>query len=290
LGLAFSPKYVQRGKFYVYYVNPAGDIVVARFTVSALPDVADPASEEILLTIPHPTYTNHYGGQLAFSPKDGYLYISTGDGGGGGDPFLNGQNPNVLLAKLLRVDVGRENGPYKIPTDNPFVGTPGYRPEIWALGLRNPWRFSFDRRKGDLYLADVGQNEREEIDFQPANTPGGQNYGWNVLEGTRCYVATPCTPPVDYVPPVTEYDHTQGCSVTGGYVYRGRTYPSLRGIYFFGDFCTGQVRGLQYDGSTWQTTILGGGGLNISAFGEDQPGNIYVADYYTGNLYRLEGD
>ena len=246
LALAFHPSYETNGEFFVVYTAPRnGDsngsvLILEKFSVSANPDVADSSSGVILLTIDHPTNTNHNGGTLAFG-QDGYLYWSTGDGGGGGDPDNNGQNLNALLGKILRLDVNL-TAPY-IPNTNPFYNNPNpsIRKEIWAYGLRNPWRLSFDRLTHDLYIGDVGQSAREEIDFQPAAGKGGENYGWRVMEGSSCYPASSACDPTGKVLPVTEYDHSLGCSVTGGYVYRGTAYPALVGYYFFGDFCSGRV-------------------------------------------------
>jgi glucose/arabinose dehydrogenase len=307
LSLAFPPGYGStKNRFYVYYTNPVGTLVIARYRPTANADVADPNSEEIILTIEHPTYSNHNGGQLQFGP-DGYLYIGTGDGGGGGDPLKNGQNPGVLLGKLLRIDVEPVGAPvlalfktylplifksgsspnYSIPATNPYVGTPGYRGEIWALGLRNPWRFSFDRQTGDLYIGDVGQNLWEEVDFQPANSGGGENYGWNILEGLHCFdPAVGCNPPPRYSPPVAEYDHSSDCSITGGYVYRGPGNSAMQGIYFYGDICSGNIRGLQRLNGTWFSTLLSTA-FRISSFGEDQAGNLYAADYSLGVIYQI---
>ena len=290
LGLAFPPGYGStKNYFYVFYTNPLGALVIARYRPTANPDAADPNSEEIILTIDHPTFGNHNGGQLQFGP-DGYLYIGTGDGGGGGDPFRNGQNPAVLLGKLLRIDVESAITPptYSIPATNPYVGTPGFRGEIWALGLRNPWRFSFDRQTGDLYLGDVGQNQWEEVDFQPANSAGGENYGWNILEGLHCFdPAVGCIMPLRYSPPVAEYDHSSDCSITGGYVYRGPGNPAMQGIYFYGDICSGKIRGLQRLNGTWFSNLLKTAPFGISTFGEDQAGNLYVADYSLGVIYQI---
>ena len=290
LSVAFPPGYGSaKNHFYVYYTNPVGTLVIARYRPTANPDAADPNSEEIILTIDHPTFGNHNGGQLQFGP-DGYLYIGTGDGGGGGDPFRNAQNPAVLLGKLLRIDVESAVTPstYSIPATNPYVGTPGYRGEIWALGLRNPWRFSFDRQTGDLYLGDVGQGLWEEVNFQPANSGGGENYGWNILEGLHCFdPAVGCIMPLRYSPPVTEYDHSSDCSVTGGYVYRGPGNPAMQGIYFYGDICSGKIRGLQRLNGTWFSTLLTTAPFGISTFGEDQAGNLYVADYSGGSIHQI---
>ena len=224
LGLAFPPSFSpSHAQFYVYYVNNAGDLVLARYNVSSgNPNIADPTSAEIVMTIPHPGQSNHNGGQLAFGPQDGYLYLAPGDGGGGGDPGENAQDPAELLGKILRIDV--ETGDpltYTIPATNPYAQTPGFRPEIWALGLRNPFRFSFDRALGDLFIADVGQSAIEEIDYEPGNDPGGRNYGWDCYEGSNSFESAGCGPVGNYTFPIWEYGHTLGCSVTGGYVYRG---------------------------------------------------------------------
>lgn len=285
LGVAFPPNYASRRHFYVYYTNPSGNIVVARYNVSSNPNVANSNSQQVILTINHPRFRNHNGGQLAFGP-DGYLYIGTGDGGGSGDPQNNGQNRNSLLGKILRLNVESGTRPYAIPPSNPFRQTAGYRPEIWALGLRNPWRFSFDRQTGDLYIGDVGQDEYEEIDFQPASSRGGVNYGWRIMEGSQCYNTTTCNRR-GLTLPVFEYDHDQGRSVTGGVVYRGQRYSNMRGIYFFADFISGRVWGLRRSGTTWQNRVLLNSPNSISAFGEDEGGNLYAADYRNGTLYQI---
>jgi len=289
LSLAFPPGFASKGYFYVYYTNLAGDNNVSRFHVSPDPNIADAASEEIILTLPHPTYTNHNGGQLAFGPLDGFLYIGTGDGGSGGG---NSQEGLSLLGKILRIDVESGPGagtPYQIPADNPFVGVAGYREEIWALGLRNPWRFSFDRSTGDLYIGDVGQATYEEIDFQDATSTGGENYGWNILEGPACYIpSTGCTPPANYVAPIHYYDHTVGNAVTGGYVYRGTSYPVLQGIYIYADEVTGKIWGLRRNGAGWTNSLLLDVNFSIATFGEDEAGNLYVGDFTNGLAYRLK--
>ena len=284
LSVAFPPGFGSKRTFYVDYTDSAGNTVVSRFRLSADPDVADPASEQILLTIEQP-YANHNGGQLAFGP-DGYLYVGMGDGGSGGDPQNNAQSPLSLLGKILRIDVESGAPTYAVPASNPFVATAGYRPEIWALGLRNPWRFSFDRRTGDLYVADVGQNRYEEVDFQPAGDPGGENYGWRVMEGAHCYNPDPCSQS-GLAQPVFEYDHSQGCSVTGGFVYRGTIYPRMQGIYFFSDYCSGRIWGLRRDGSSWQSTLLLTSSYTVTTFGEDEAGSVYLADYGRGDVYQL---
>ncbi|MCJ7756218.1 MAG: PQQ-dependent sugar dehydrogenase, partial [Thermoanaerobaculales bacterium] len=241
LGLAYHPEYERNGRFFVNYTDLSGDTVVAEYTRSESNlNLSNPSSEAIIMTIQQP-YSNHNGGDLAFGP-DGFLWISTGDGGNGRDPQGNGQNPETLLGKLLRVDI--DNGlTYTIPSDNPFVEDPEARDEIWALGLRNPWRFSFDRSTGDLYIGDVGQGSWEEIDFEAKTDPGGRNYGWNTMEGSRCYESSNCSTE-GLTLPAAEYSHAQGCSVTGGYVYRGTRFPALRGLYLYGDFCSGAVWGL----------------------------------------------
>jgi glucose/arabinose dehydrogenase len=284
LGLAFHPDYAQNGRFFVYYTASNGDNTLARYQVSSDPDVADPASGLVLFAQPD-FAPNHNGGMLAFGP-DGYLYVGLGDGGGGGDPQSNGQNRSALLGKLLRLDVGGDQ-PYTIPPDNPWPnGEDQARPEVWAYGLRNPWRFSFDRATGDLYIADVGQNAYEEIDFQPAGSDGGQNYGWNIREGLHCFRANDCQSS-DMVDPIAEYAHDQGCSVTGGYVYRGAAFPSLQGLYIFGDYCSGQIWSLSRDAAgQWQQRKLLDSRLSISSFGEDAAGELYVIAL-GGSLYRV---
>ncbi|MBI4637763.1 MAG: PQQ-dependent sugar dehydrogenase [Candidatus Rokubacteria bacterium] len=287
LGVAFHPSYASNGFFYVNYTNLAGDTVVARYRVSADANLADPASAVILLTVDQP-FTNHNGGQLQFGP-DGYLYIGMGDGGSGGDPGNRAQNLGELLGKLLRIDVDGGT-PYAIPATNPFVGTPGARGEIWAYGLRNPWRFSFDRLTGDLFIGDVGQESREEVDFQPAGSPGGQNYGWRLMEGSACYdPATNCNNG-SLTLPILEYDHSLGCAVIGGSRYRGREFPDLSGTYLYGDFCTGLIWGATETGGAWTSSVLFASGLLISAFGEDESGEVYVAHYGGGTdgaIYRI---
>jgi len=290
LGLAFHPNYPTNGVFFVDYTNAAGSIVISRFTVSSNPDAANAASEQILLTIPKP-YANHNGGMLAFGP-DGYLYAGTGDGGSGGDPGNNAQNLYSLLGKVLRLDVD-SGSPYGIPSDNPFAGSsdPNVRKEIWGYGLRNPWRFSFDRTTDDLYIADVGQGSREEVDFQPASSTGGENYGWRVMEGSLCYNPSSGCDTSGKVLPVAEYDHgsSGGCSVSGGYVYRGSDYAAMQGVYFYGDYCSGRVWGLVKTGpSTWSSALLTDTAYSISSFGEDESGELYLLDYASGTIYRVE--
>ena len=284
LSVAFPPGYASKRYFYVDYTNANGDTVISRFRLSFDPDAADPGSEQILLTIAQP-YANHNGGQLAFG-RDGYLYIGMGDGGSAGDPQNNAQNPASLLGKLLRIDVESGAAPYSVPASNPFAGRAGYRGEIWAFGLRNPWRFSFDRRTGDLYVGDVGQNQYEEVDFQPAGSSGGENYGWRIMEAGHCFNPDPCIQ-TGLVPPVFEYQHSSGCSVTGGFVYRGALYPRMQGVYFLADYCSGRLWALRRTGSSWQSAQLLDGTFAVSTFGEDEAGNIYMPDYNAGDVYRL---
>ena len=296
LSAAFPPSFGESGRFYVYYTAQDGNNVVARFHVSAEDtDAADPESEEIVLILEHPDHENHNGGQLAFSPMDGYLYIGTGDGGGGGDPEGNAQNLQSLLGKILRIDPESAESGYLIPADNPFTAdsdpSDSARDEIWAYGLRNPWRFSFDRLTGDLYIGDVGQNRMEEVDFQPAEGTGGDNYGWNLLEGSLCYPsgeAPPaCEPPADYAAPVVEYGRSDGQAVTGGFVYRGPARRNMEGVYFFADYVSGRLWGLQRNQDAWSLRLLFVVPFHISTFGEDEFGNLYVADYQGGTLYQL---
>jgi len=280
LSAAFHPNYVSNGFVYVNYTDLNGDTVVARYTVSADPNVADPASAVILLTISQPL-ANHNGGQLQFGP-DGYLYIGTGDGGSGGDPSNNAQNLNSLLGKMLRIDVNA-GPPYGIPPNNPFIGDPAALPEIWALGLRNPWRFSFDRLTGDLWIADVGQANLEEVNIQTAGSAGGENYGWRLMEGDSCFNPASGCNDGSLTLPVLQYDHSLGCSISGGYRYRGQDHPGLSGIYFYGDFCTGRIWGATQDAAgSWAAEELLDTDFRISAFGEDEEGEMYVA-YLSSN-------
>ena len=284
LSVAFPSGYGSKRYFYVDYTDTAGNTIISRFRLGADADVADPGSEQIVLTIAQP-YSNHNGGQLAFGP-DGYLYVGMGDGGSGGDPQNNAQGPASLLGKILRIDVESGAAPYAVPVSNPFAGRAGYRGEIWALGLRNPWRFSFDRRTGDLFIGDVGQNRYEEVDFQPAGDPGGENYGWRIMEAGHCYDPNPCDQ-TGLAQPVFEYDHSQGCSVTGGFVYRGSLYPRMQGVYFFADYCSGRLWGLRRDGNSFQSTQLLDSPYTVSTFGEDEAGNVYLADYGRGDVYQV---
>ncbi len=296
LGLAFHPHYAANGYFYVNYTNNAGETVVARYTVSQNPDLADPNSASVLITISQP-YANHNGGMLAFGPYDGYLYIGMGDGGSAGDPDNRAQNDSELLGKLLRIDADSAQ-PYAIPPDNPYVGPGDPRDEIWAKGLRNPWRFSFDRLTGDLYIADVGQSAYEEIDFQSILSTGGENYGWRLMEASHCYNPPSNCDSEGLTYPIHEYTHGGSpfrCSVTGGYVYRGSNLDGLQGTYFFADYCSGQVWSFRYDGSTVtsftdRTAELNpGNGVSIESivsFGEDGIGELYVVDL-GGEIFKV---
>ena len=288
LGLAFHPQYATNGYFYVNYTNTAGDTRVMRYHVSANADVADAASASLVIGQAQP-FPNHNGGMLAFGP-DGYLYVGLGDGGSSGDPQGNGQNPNTLLGKILRLDVNAAGAPYAIPAGNPFAGQAGHRGEVWDLGLRNPWRFSFDRQTGELYIGDVGQNAHEEVDVEPAGG-GGRNYGWNTVEGMFCYPSggTNCSM-TGLTLPVLDYSHSDGCSITGGYVYRGQRIPSLAGVYFYSDYCSGWIHSFRMSGgqatehTDWPTLAPGG---NISSFGEDGRGELYVVSIGNGTVHRF---
>jgi glucose/arabinose dehydrogenase len=294
LSMAFHPHYATNGQFFVYRTDLNGDIAIERYAVSAADaNVANPGAT-LVLRIDHPTYSNHNGGLIAFAP-DGMLYIGTGDGGGAGDPNRNAQNLGSLLGKLLRIDVTNTAGqPYAVPPSNPFVGQTGRRGEIWAFGLRNPWRYAFDPGAGELYIADVGQDRREEVDVVPAAS-AGLNFGWNVSEGTLCYPTAPCDTQ-GQTPPVFEYGHDAagGCSITGGYVYRGNAIPELQGRYFYSDFCNGFLRSFVLRNGTaaetvdWNIPRVG----NVLSFGEDAQRELYVltdtfASSSSGAVYRI---
>ena len=300
LGLAFAPDYATSGTFYVYFVDLENDSVLARFQVDAAdPDRADAASQEEVLKVVQPDTTNHKGGTIAFSPVDGYLYWALGDGGGGNDPNRFAQRGDTLLGKMLRLDVsGGPGTTYTVPPDNPFVGDPDVLDEIWALGFRNPFRWSFDRTAGDIWIGDVGQGTREEVDFEAAGDPGGRNYGWRVHEGSTCHLpdaGNPCedpASPVRFTFPVYEYDtHVDGtCAITGGVLYRGSS-PVLEGVYLFADYCSDRVWGL-VDGEAVDFTAAlqpaQGGPLDaIVAFGEDGFGEVYLVSITRGNVYRI---
>ena len=293
LSMAFSPEYATNGEFYLNYTDENGDTVVARYQVrDNNPNRANRSSEEVILTV-NQDFSNHNGGQLAFG-DDGYLYIGMGDGGSGGDPNNRAQTTDTLLGKMLRIDVESQppaNTTYRIPADNPFLGDsdPSDRipDEIWAFGLRNPWRFSFDRATGDLYIADVGQNAREEVNFQPADSTGGENYGWSIFEGSASLNDNRTIQFGTLTDPIAEYDRDLGRSITGGYVYRGETPSALTGTYLYGDFATGIIWGTQNINGQWENTVLLETPHRISTFGEDQAGNLYVADYATGVIHSI---
>lgn len=297
LGLAFHPDYERNGFFYLNYTR-AGDAatIVSRFHVSSDADRADPESESVILTIPQP-YANHNGGGIEFGP-DGFLYIGMGDGGGAYDPENRSQDDQELLGKMLRIDVDHEL-PYRVPPDNPFVDSPA-RDEIWAKGLRNPWRFTFDRETHDLYIADVGQDRWEEIHVQPAGSKGGENYGWRCMEGRHCTGLTGCEcNSSSLILPVHEYDHDLGCSITGGYVYRGCAIPELRGSYCFADYCSHKIWSFRYrsggitDFRERTTEFAPDSGMSIgsiSSFGQDNYGELYIVDLMGGEIFKIVPD
>ena len=285
LGLAFHPDYSWNRKFYVNYTDRNGNTVVEQYLRSATNASVAAPTAKLIIRIAQP-YSNHNGGMIAFGP-DRYLYIGMGDGGGSGDPGNRAQNLNSLLGKMLRLSVDTRH-PYVVPPTNPYVGRTGHD-LIWSSGLRNPWRFSFDRQTGDLWIGDVGQQRYEEIDRSKAPNAGrGLNYGWRVMEGNHCYnPPTGCNTSGKTLP-IAVYGHSQGCSVTGGYVYRGATYPDLRGVYLFGDFCSGRVWGIDAAGPNAQTPVLlFDTAANITSFGEDQAGNLYLVDH-AGDIWLIK--
>jgi glucose/arabinose dehydrogenase len=286
LSMAFHPQYATNGRYFIYYTDGAGDIVVERRTVSANPNLSDPTSALEIIRVAHPNFSNHYGGLLAFGP-DGFLYMGTGDGGSEGDPPNNARNLNSLLGKLLRLDVGgaMAGAPYAIPAANPFAGQPGRRGEIWAYGLRNPWRYAFDGAQ--LYIADVGAARREEVDISPA-AAGALNYGWNIMEGSLCFNALTCSS-AGLVLPSLEYDHGGGaCSIVGGYVYRGAALPELAGRYFYSDYCAGFLKSFVASGAgvgeqtDWAVAHVGA----IVSFGRDADGELYLIGA-NGIIYKI---
>ena len=294
-GLAFPPTYPESQHFYVSYSNLDGDTIVSRFKTSEHPDRAIRDSQEVLLKLAQP-YKVHNGGHLAFGPLDGYLYVGSGDGGTFRDPDNMAQRPDTLLGKILRIDVESGPKPYAVPIDNPFTQAEGYRDEIWALGLRNPWGFAFDRETGDLFIPDVGGSMREEVNYQPAGGAAGRNFGWAVMEGNICFEHDFLTCNAQGLTfPVAEYDHAQGCAVVGGAVYRGAAFPALRGLFLFADFCRGDIWGLRRTtntstGSTeiiWQSALLANAGFPVSSIGEDEEGNVYAAGYQDGTIYMI---
>jgi glucose/arabinose dehydrogenase len=284
LGLAFHPEFATNGLFFVYYTALDGTNTLSRFRATADGQRGDTDTELVLVQLASPHET-HNGGMIAFGP-DGMLYVGLGDGGGADDEFGNGQNGDTLLGKILRLDV---NGgePYAVPHDNPFVNDVQIRSETWAWGLRNPWRFSFDRMTGDLYIGDVEQNQWEEINFQPAASAGGENYGWSIREGAYCFYTMTCDG-TGLTNPIVSYDRHQGIAVTGGYVYRGEAFPALQGAYVFGDYGTGRIWTVARDtDGLWTTrerTRLDG---LLSSFGEDEQGELYVTDIGNGGVYRI---
>jgi glucose/arabinose dehydrogenase len=283
LGLAFHPQYANNGRFFVNYTRQAdGATVIAEYHVSADPNIAEPTERIILGPIPQP-FLNHNGGHLAFGP-DGYLYIGMGDGGNGGDPLNNGQNLETLLGKILRIDINSSTQTYSIPPDNPILGEGHGLDEIYAYGLRNPWRFSFDRQDGRLFCGDVGQNSFEEIDL----IQRGDNLGWRIMEGTHCFSPSVNCPTAGLTLPIMEYGRDLGISVTGGFVYRGSRFPDLNGLYLFGDFGTGRIwSGTEIEPGIWHQTQLLDTSFNISTFGEDEAGELYFASYGGGQIRQI---
>lgn len=283
LGIAFPADFADKGHFYVSYTASGdgdrgpGDLVVARFRLSADGSAADPASEDVVLVIPQP-HEMHNGGRIAFGPRDGYLYIGAGDGGPASDPGNRSQDPSHLLGKMLRLDVQSGVLPYAVPPDNPFVQTPGHRPEIWALGLRNPWGFAFDRASGDLYIPDAGDNEWEEVNLQSGASPGGENYGWPLLEGLHCTTSANCSL-AGLAMPLVEHHHAEACAVVGGAVRRG--------ALVYADFCSGRIWELQREGDVWRPRLLVQAKFPVSAIGQDERGTVYVLDYASGAILEL---
>lgn len=310
LGLTFHPDYAKNGRFFINYTNHHRtkrdeempdwcskkllQTFVSEFKVDSLnPDLADPTSEVRILEIKQP-YCNHNAGDLAFGPRDGYLYITSGDGGSANDPEGYGQNQKTLLGKLLRIDVDKKSGykNYAIPSDNPFVDDPSFLDEIWAYGLRNPWRISFDTKTDNLFIADVGQYLWEEVNFQPAASTGGQNYGWNTTEGFHCFTKVEACDENDtsLTMPILEYPHddTGGISITGGHVYRGKKEKALVGWYFYGDYGKGKIWGTKKKNKKWKVKLMHDStGLSISSFGRDADGYLYVADYGKGDIHKI---
>lgn len=286
LSLAFAPDYASSGLFFVWYTDNGGGTVLERYQVSGDPNVANPGSSRLILSQGQP-FPNHNGGRLQFGP-DGMLYLGLGDGGNAFDPDGNAQAGDTLLGKLIRIDVDPAHGTYAVPPDNPFINSGAVLNEIWALGLRNPWRISFDSQTGDLFIADVGQGQREEINFQPANSNGGENYGWDVMEGSSCVGGVNCNM-AGFTLPVAEYGHDLGCSVTGGEVYRGGAYPNMSGMYFFGDYCSGRIWGLTRNGNNWIMEALADTNHFISTFGLGEDGSVYLAGHTSGIFLLSDG-
>ncbi len=288
LGVSFPAGFATGRHFYVSYTDPGGTSVISRFWLMTGSDnQADINSEEQILRV-HQPFENHNGGQIGFSPSNDYLYIGFGDGGSGYDPSNLAQNATHLLGKMLRIGVEPPNGTnYTIPPDNPFVGVAGYRPEIWARGLRNPWRWAFDRVTADLFIADVGQSAWEEVNVQSASSLGGENYGWRSYEGNHCTVLNSCDTN-GLTMPVAEYSHALGCSITGGKVYRGVYYSYMYGAFLFADYCSGRLWALKKEGGAWYTNELLQTGFSVTAFGEDESGRLYLTDYSGGRVLRMD--
>ena len=285
LGLAFPPDFAESGVFYVHYNDRNNRTTLSQFNLSDDPNIGDPTSEVVLLTLDQP-FPNHNGGEIAFGPNDGYLYMGLGDGGSAGDPLDTGQDPSDWYGSILRIAVTGD-GTYSVPEDNPSASREGFAPEVWSYGLRNPYRFSFDSATGDMYIADVGQNVWEEINFQPAESAGGENYGWSDYEASAAYSSSAV--PADMTYPVAEYSHEAGrCSVTGGYVYRGEAVPELEAVYLYGDYCSGETWAAwrNLDGE-WQSDLFYPVGENVTAFGRDQAGELYIVTY-NGDVYRID--
>ena len=289
LNVAFPPSYSANPLLYVSYTDKNGDTVISRFATNGDPNRVEPDSEEMLLLIDQPDVV-HNGGHLAFGPRDGFLYIGSGDGGLWYENA--GQDPNSLRGKILRIDANGTGRPYSVPGSNPYSQNDDFRSEIWALGVRNPWGFAFDKQTGDPFLPDVGNSHREEVNFQPATSEGGENYGWAIMEGSICFEFWPCSQRVDGLKaPVAEYDHSQGCAIVGGAVFRRSGSADLLGLFLFADFCNGRIWGLKRPGSDsqnlWQTTLLANASVPISSVGEDEEGNVYVTGYQDGAVYML---
>jgi len=287
LSIAFHPDYQQNGRFFAYYTDAAGTTHISSFMVSEDdPNRVDASSEIVLLSVDQP-FPNHNGGQLKFGP-DGYLYAGFGDGGSANDPLGSGQNRGTLLGSLLRLDVDHSPDIYAIPATNPFIADENRRNEIWSWGLRNPWRFSFDKLTGDLFIADVGQNLWEEVHFQPAASQGGENYGWNIMEASHCFLTSECDKSGLELP-IFEYNHQEGCSITGGYMYRGHQFLSLYGNYFVADFCSGNIWRLFPDSEgSWSSAKVLDSDFVISSFGEDVNGELYVLVHDAGSLLQIQ--
>lgn len=290
LGVAFHPLFTSNRWFFVHYTDVNGDTRIERYSASTDPDRADPDSWLEILFVEQP-FGNHNGGMIDFGPRDGRLYIGLGDGGGVGDPGDNAQDPGTLLGSVLRIDVDQSTAgrPYRVPLGNPFVGTAGARPETWVYGVRNPWRFSFDPVNGDLYIADVGQSAREEVSVQPGSSGGGENYGWPIMEGARCHSPPAGCTTTGLVPPAYDYGHDEGCSVTGGYVYRGDAIPGLQGRYVFADLCAGWIRSFVLEGGVTRDVRDHSAELDVGdgivSFGRDNEGELYLVT--DGEVYRI---